>query len=347
MNERLSDTRLPARIKVAGVGGGGCNTIRRMRQYHEIPGVAYIGVNTDIKALAMMSDVLPIQIGTHLTHGFGAGGNPSVGEQSARESIFALARTLKDADLVFIIAGMGGGTGTGAAPIVAEVAKESGALIIAVVTIPFSFEGKRRLDIALAGLSKLAQRVNNIIIVPNNQLLAYGDHDVPMQKAFAIADEVVAEGILSISQLINVPGEINVDLADVKTVMSIPGAARMATGWGEGRDKAAKAAEQVISNPLLNAHIKGARGVLFNFSGGPDLAIGEVNQAANLIAREIDPYARIFFGMSLPEDEIEDKVKLTLVATGIKSAANGNWFSGIGQSFRNAMPRIGLGMSRR
>lgn len=338
--ERIADTKVLAKIKVIGVGGGGCNAVRRMMQQEKIPGVNYIAVNTDVKSLELISGATPIQIGSYLTHGFGAGGDLKVGELSAKESRFSLERTLKGADLIFIAAGMGGGTGTGAAPIVAEISKSSGAMVIAVMTMPFSFEGRKRQDNALAGLRKLVQNVNNIIIVPNDKLLHFGDHNVPVSQAFSMADEVIAEGILSISQLINVPGEINVDLADVKAVMGIPGATLMATGWGTGEKGALEAAEQAISNPLLDTSIKGAKGILFNFSGGPDLSVRQVDEAANLIARELDPNALIFFGMNLPDNELKSKVKLTLVATGIRSPLSGDWRSEVGQSLRTAYHRF-------
>jgi cell division protein FtsZ len=330
----------PAQIKVIGVGGAGVNTARRMMQQGRVPGVEYIAVNTDIEALGSFSGsaALSIQIGEHLTRGLSAGGDVRIGERAAEESRHLLKRAVKDAELVFVTVGMGGGTGTGAAPVIAEVAKESGAMTIAVVTMPFSFEGGRRLEIALSGLRRLVSKVNNIIIVPNDRLLQFGDHNVPVDEAFTMVDDVVAEGILSVSQLINVPGEINVDLADVKTVMSIPGGALMAIGQGDGaRYPALEAAEQAISNSLLDINVKGAKGVLINFSGGPELALGEVNEALNLIARQADPNAIIFFGVSFPDDKLKDKVKLTVVATGIRSPTNGGWFSKIGQNLRSAM----------
>lgn len=341
------DARVLARIKVAGIGGGGCNAVRRMMKRQQIPGVDYIVVNTDIKSLGLVSGALPIQIGTRFTRGFGAGGEASKGEQAALESRFPLERATKDADMVFIAAGMGGGTGTGASPVVAEIARQNGALVIAVVTTPFFFEGKKRFLNALSGLRKLIPKVNNIIIVPNDRLLQFGDHDIPTAAAFAMADDVIAEGILSISQLVNVPGEINVDLADVKRVIGIPGATLMATAWGEGRNGAEEAAQKVISNPLSDTDIKGAKGVLFNFSGGPDLMIGGVARASDLIAKEVDPGALIFFGMNLPEDELEGKVKLTLVATGIKSPAYGTWLSEMGQNLKSVMPRVPFAPLRR
>jgi cell division protein FtsZ len=322
---------VPALIKVIGVGGGGCNTIRRMLQ-RPMVGVDYLVANTDIKSLDSVPGVPAVQLGQHLTHGLGAGGDIKVGEQAAEEGRYALKKALKDAELVFITVGMGGGTGTGAAPIVARIAKESGALVLAVVTTPFSFEGKKRLQIALAGIHRLRPEVDNLIIVHNDRLLKFTEHDTPATQAFATADDVVAEGIQSVSQLVNVPGEINVDLADVKTVMSIPGGALMAIGRGDGaRYPALEAAEQAISNPLLDINVKGAKGVLINFSGGPDLALGEVNEAANFIAREVDPDAIIFFGMTAPAEEMKGQIKLTLIATGIKPALPSSWLSEVGK----------------
>ena len=335
MNERLAG-RPPAAIKVIGVGGGGCNAVRRMLT-KPTPGVEYIVCNTDIKSLdSCPTTVLSVQIGEHLTRGFGAGGDVTVGARAADEGRFLLKRAVKDAELVFITAGMGGGTGTGAAPVVAQIAKESRALVIAVVTTPFSFEGNRRCDIAITGLRRLMERVNSTIIVPNDHLLRLGDHDVPVQRAFAAADNVVAEGITAISELVNVPGEINVDLADVRKVMGIPGIALMATGWGEGTNAAEQAAEEVVFEPLLDSHVNGAKGTLFCFSGGPDLTLGGVEKAANLISKQVDPHAVIFFGMNLPSEELTGKVKINLVATGIKPAPDNNWFLRVKQGLKQA-----------
>jgi cell division protein FtsZ len=247
-----------------------------------------------------------------------------------------LKKALKDAELVFITVGMGGGTGTGAAPIVAKIARDSGALVIAVVTTPFSFEGKKRFSVALSGIRRLKPEVDNLIIVHNDRLFQFVERNAPIGEAFATADEAVSEGVLSVSQLVNVPGEINVDLADVKSVMNIPGGAIMAIGRGNhARYPAMEAAEQAISNPLLDINISGAKGVLFNFSGGPDLTLGEVNDAANLIAREVDPSAMIFFGMTTPSEELEGAVKLTVIATGIKPALPLNWLSEMGEDIKD------------
>jgi len=342
--------RIVAHIKVIGVGGGGCNTVRRMMQQQAVPGVECIVVNTDIKSLRLASSVRTIQLGAHLTQGCGAGGDINIGELAAKESRLELQKAIRGAELVFIAAGMGGGTGTGSAPVVADVARESGALVIAVVTTPFSFEGNRRRDIAITGLRRLMERVNSTIIVPNDHLLRLGDHDVPVQRAFAAADNVVAEGITAISELVNVPGEINVDLADVRKVMGIPGIALMATGWGEGTNAAEQAAEEVVFEPLLDSHVNGAKGVLFCFSGGPDLTLGGVEKAANLISKQVDPHAVIFFGMNLPSEELTGKVKINLVATGIKPAPDNNWFLRVKQGLKQAQPiqlgiPVRLGMS--
>ena len=348
--------RIIAHVKVIGVGGGGCNAVRRMMQRYDVLGVEYIVVNTDIKSLELAARNAPshhcIQIGTHLTQGFGAGGDAKVGELAARETRMALQKVLRGADLIFVTAGMGGGTGTGSAPIVAEMAKESGALVVGVVTTPFSFEGSKRAEVALGGLRRLMERVNCTIVVPNDHLLRLGDHDVPVQQAFAAADRVIVEGIIAITELVNIPGEINVDLADVKRVMSIPGIALMATGWGEGPNGAEHAAEEVIFEPLLETHVNGSKGVLFSFSGGPDLTLGAVERAASLISKNVDPRAPIFFGMNLPKEELTGKVKLSLVATGIRSTLDDSWFAGMRRNGRNAgnqaqpaskITRLGMG----
>jgi len=307
--------RPPAIIKVIGVGGGGCNAVKRMLA-KQVPGVEFIVVNTDIKSLESVSGIKAIQIGEELTHGWGAGGKPEVGAASADQGRSVLKKFIKDADLIFITAGMGGGTGTGAAPIVAQVAKESKALTVGVVTTPFNFEGKRRLEQAIAGVGTLRKNVDNLIVIHNDRLLKLVDEEVPMEQAFAMADEVVMQGILGVSSLINVPGEINVDLADVRAIMSIPGTALMAVGNGVGSQAAVDAARQAINNPLLEISINGAKGVLFNVSGGKDLTIGQVNAAGEMIAKAVDPDATIFFGM-VNDPELQGKAKITLIATGI------------------------------
>ena len=331
----MNNGRILASIKVIGVGGGGCNAVRRMMQQWKISGIEYIAVNTDIKSLRLVSDAQCVQIGEQLTQGFGAGGRVRVGELAAEESYYNLHKAIKGADLVFITAGMGGRTGTGSAPVVAEIARASGALTVAVVTTPFSFEGNRRAEVASNGLNYLIKKVNSVIIVPNDHLLRLGDHNVPVQEAFLAADEVIAEGILAISELINLPGEINVDLADVKRVLGIPGMAVMCTGWGRDDDSSEEVVERVVSNPLLQNHINGARGILFNFSGGPDLTLGKIEKASSLISRQVNRQALMFFGMSLPKNELEGRVKLTLVATGVKSSLFNDWRSEVGGGLRS------------
>ena len=315
--------RAPARIKVIGVGGGGCNCVRRMLSHH-VPGVEYVMVNTDIKSLEPAAHITEVvQIGTKATRGWGAGGDAKLGEKAAEESASELRASLKNAELVFITSGMGGGTGTGAAPFVAHLAKEMGALVVGVVTTPFSFEGTRRIGEAIAGVARLRPYVDNLIVIHNDRLLQYVNHDAEMIEAFRTADEVVTQGILSVSELINVPGEINVDFADVRSIMLHPGGALMAMGMGNGKMGALEAAGQAIANPLLNLSIKGAHGVLFSVKGGRELTLGGVNAAGELISGAVRKDAAIYFGMSIDES-LEDKVKLTLIATGLKDQGQGS-----------------------
>jgi cell division protein FtsZ len=342
-NSRMMDrARPPALIKVIGVGGGGCNTVRRMIRSQQIPGVECVVANTDVKSLDMAQGAIALQIGEHLTHGFGAGGDTKVGKQAAEEGLFLLKRVVKDAELIFVTVGMGGGTGTGAAPVIARVAKDSGALVLAVVTTPFSFEGRKRLDVALAGIQRLKAEVDNMIVVHNDRLLQYSDNNASISQAFAMADEVVSEGIMSVSQLINVPGEINVDLADVKMVMSLPGTAIMAMGQGEGAHPAMDASQQAISNPLIDVTIKGARGLLISFSGGPDLSLGEVTEAATLIAREADPNCNFKFGLASLTEDLLGKAKVNVIATGIRSGSTSRgWLADLGDKITEATNRRG------
>jgi len=325
--------RAPARITVVGVGGGGCNCVRRMLP-HTVPGVRYVLVNTDIKALDPVSHITEVvQIGEKVTRGWGAGGDIKLGEKAAEESANALKATLKNSELVFITSGMGGGTGTGAAPYIANLAKEQGALVVGVVTTPFSFEGNRRIGDAIAGVARLRPFVDNLIVIHNDRLLKYVDHDAEMIEAFKTADQVVTQGILSVSELINVPGEINVDFADVRSIMLHPGGALMAMGTGTGKMGALEAAKQAIANPLLNISIKGANGVLFSVKGGSELTLGGVNAAGELIGSYVKKNASIFFGMSI-DDTLEDRVKLTLIATGLRDSSSiGNrvrtWIAGL------------------
>ena len=326
--------RAPARIKVIGVGGGGCNCVRRMLQ-HDVRGVEYVMVNTDIKSLEPDSQGAElVQIGQKITHGWGAGGDPRMGERAAEESVSSLRNALKNAELVFVTSGMGGGTGTGAAPYVAHLAKEMGALVVGVVTTPFSFEGSRRINEAHAGVSRLRPFVDNLIVIHNDRLLQYVSQDVELIEAFRTADEVVTQGILSVSEPINVPGEINVDFADVRSIMAFPGAALMAMGRGHGKMGAVEAAKQAIANPLLNLSIKGGKGVLFSVKGGYELSLGGVNAAGELIGNAVRKDAAIFFGMSIDES-LEDDVKLTLIATGLKTEGPKG---SLGGRFRNLLP---------
>ncbi|MCH7786302.1 MAG: cell division protein FtsZ [Chloroflexi bacterium] len=326
--EPISWNRAPARIKVLGVGGGGCNCVRRMLSLKRVPGVEFAVINTDIKSLESVSQGAEvIQIGEKVTHGWGAGGDMDLGARAAEESSTVLRRSLKDAELVFITAGMGGGTGTGAAPYVANMAKEMGAVVVGVVTTPFSFEGRRRLDRAIAGVARLRPYLDNLIVIHNDRLLEFVNHDAGMLEAFNTADEVVTQGIMSVSELINVPGEINVDFADVRSIMAHPGGALMAMGVGHGHMGALEAAKQAVANPLLDLSIKGAKGVLFSVKGGEELTLGGVNAAGELISKSVRKDADIYFGMSI-DNTLGDEVKLTLIATGLKQnglTGSGSW----------------------
>ena len=314
--------RAPARIKVVGVGGGGCNCVRRMMR-HRVPGVSFVMVNTDIKSLEVVDDDVDIiQIGERVTHGWGAGGDTKMGERAASESSSLIRKALSNSEMVFVTAGMGGGTGTGAAPHCAYQAKEMGALVVGVITTPFSFEGSRRLGQAIAGVDRLHPYVDNLIVIHNDRLLEYMDHDSEMVDAFRTADEVVTQGILSVSELINVPGEINVDFADVRSIMAHPGGALMAIGRANGPMGPVEAAQQAIANPLLNLSIEDARGVLFSIKGGESLTLGGINAAGELIANAVHKDAHIFFGMSI-DQSLGDEVRLTLIATGLKQAIVG------------------------
>lgn len=333
-NDQLANEwqQAPARIKVIGVGGGGCNCVRRMLQHRHVPGVEFAVINTDIKSLESVAgnhNIDSIQIGEKSTRGWGAGGNTDIGAKAAEESSSSLRKILKDAELVFITAGMGGGTGTGAAAYVAYLAKEMGAVVVAVVTTPFSFEGSRRIDRAIAGVARLRPYVDNLIVIHNDRLLEYVDHDAEMIEAFRTADEVVTQGIMSVSEIINVPGEINVDFADVRTILSNPGGALMAIGTGHGHLGALEAAKQAIANPLLDISIKGAKGVLFSVKGGEELTLGGVNAAGELISNSVSKDADIFFGMSI-DDSYEDRVSMTLIATGLKQGNLSKAISGKG-----------------
>ncbi len=303
-----------ARIRVVGVGGGGSNAVDRMIM-EGVTGVDFIAINTDTQALLRSQAAIRVNIGEKLTRGLGSGGNPETGEKAASESEQDLHEVLKGSDMVFITAGMGGGTGTGAAPIVARVAKELGALTIGVVTRPFLFEGTPRDQAAMTGIDNLKQHVDTLIVIPNDRLLELTDKRMSLQDSFKLADDILRQGIQGISELITIPGLINLDFADVKTIMSEGGAALMAIGHGEGEDRAREAAEQAVSSRLLDVTIDGARGILFNVTGGPDMSLYEVNLAASIIRETAHPEANLIFGAVIDET-MGDSLRLTVIATG-------------------------------
>jgi len=303
-----------AQIRVIGVGGGGSNAVNRMIQA-SMTGIEFIAINTDAQALLLTDAPHRIRIGDKLTRGLGAGGNPSVGAKAAEENAEEIYEALKGSDMVFITAGMGGGTGTGASPVVAQIAREVGALTVGVVTRPFAFEGKKRLLSAEEGINNLKQHVDTLITVPNDRLLQVADKRTPLSEAFRLADDVLRQGIQGISDLITVPGLINLDFADVKTIMSAAGSALMAIGEASGENRAMDAAQIAIASPLLDIDISGARGVLFNITGGVDMTLFEVNEAADIISQAAHPEANIIFG-AVQDPNYEGKVKITVIATG-------------------------------
>lgn len=305
---------LTAKIKVVGVGGAGGNAISSMIADGGIPGVDFVAVNTDAQALLNNKATIKIQIGETLTKGLGSGGNPEVGMSAAEESKELLKEELAGADMIFITAGEGGGTGTGASPIVAEIARESGALTIAVVTRPFEFEGAKRKHCADDGIMKLKDNVDTLIIVPNQRILQIIDKKTPIMDAFKRIDSVLHQGVKGIAELITLPGLVNVDFADVRTVMSNAGTALMGMGSASGDKRAIAAIRQAISSPLLDVSIEGARGILFNIVGGPDLTMAEIDEAASIIQKTADPEADIIFGAAI-DDKMMDSIKITIVAT--------------------------------
>jgi cell division protein FtsZ len=306
-----------ATIKVVGVGGGGSNAVNRMIA-EGLNGVEFVAINTDAQALQLSQATRRIQIGGKLTKGLGAGGRAEMGERAAEESREDLEQAIQGADMVFVTAGMGGGTGTGAAPIVAEIARRSGALTIGVVTKPFMFEGTPRMKSADSGLERLAENVDTLIVIPNDRLLALGDRRMTFHEAFRSADEVLHQGIQGISELITVPGLINLDFADVRTIMEDGGAALMAVGKARGDNRAVEAAENAIASPLLDITIDGATGVLFNVTGGMDMTLQEINEAAEVVRRTVDENANIIFGAVL-DPEMTDEIRITVIATGFRT----------------------------
>ncbi len=303
-----------AQINVVGVGGGGCNAINRMIE-ERLMGVEFISINTDAQALMLSRAPQNVRIGDKLTRGLGSGGNPETGAKAADESTDELYEVLNGSDMVFITAGMGGGTGTGAGPVVARIAREVGALTIGVVTKPFTFEGSRRAQVADEGIEKLKEQADTLIVIPNDRLLELTDRRVSLSNAFRLADDVLRQGIQGISELITVPGLINLDFADVKTIMSEGGAALMAVGIGEGDDRARVAAEQAMNNRLLDISIDGARGILFNVTGGSVMCLFEVNQAAYIIKEAAHPDVNLIFGAVIDE-QMGDHLRITVIATG-------------------------------
>lgn len=319
-NKRNPQSESFARIKVIGVGGAGQNAVNRMME-EGIQGVEFITANTDAQALTLSRAPIRVRLGDKLTRGLGAGGDPEIGRKAAEESADELYNVLKGADMIFVTAGMGGGTGTGAAPIVAQVAKESGALTIGVVTRPFTFEGGKRSQSAEAGVLKMKEHAHTLISIPNDRLLQLADKKSSLQDAFRMADEVLHQGIQGISELITIPGLINLDFADVRAIMSEGGAALMAVGRGTGDDRAKNAAEQAISSQLLDITIDGARGVLFNVTGGPNMTLFEVNQAAAIIRETAHPDVNMIFGAVI-DPEMGDEIRCTVIATGFERAGS-------------------------
>lgn len=318
MDGMPNDTNF-AMIKVIGVGGGGSNAVNRMIE-EGLGGVEFIAVNTDSQALTLAKARSRVRIGDKLTRGLGAGGNPEIGRKAAEESADELYEVLRGSDMVFITSGMGGGTGTGAAPAIAQVAKELGALTIGVVTKPFTFEGARRIQTAEMGIEELKSKVDTLIVIPNDRLLQIMDKKTPLNEAFRMADDVLRQGIQGISEVITVPGLINLDFADVRAIMSEGGAALMAVGTASGDDRARKAAELAVSSNLLDVTIDGARGILFNITGGPDMSLFEVNEAAAIIKETAHPDVQLIFGAVIDEN-MREQIRITVVATGFERQA--------------------------
>ena len=305
-----------ATIKVIGVGGGGTNAVNRMVD-SGIRGVEFVAVNTDRQALLLSKAASKIQIGEKITRGLGAGANPDIGAQAAEESKAEITEALRGADMVFVTAGMGGGTGTGAAPIVAACAKEMGILTIGVVTKPFTFEGKKRLSQADRGIESLKSKVDTLVVIPNDKLLQVIDRKTSIVEAFKMADDVLRQGVQGISDLIAVPGLVNLDFADVKTIMLNTGMAHMGIGRASGESRAEEAAKQAVQSPMLETSIEGARGVIINITGGNNLGLHEVNTAAELVQRSVDPEANIIFGAVIDET-LEEDIVITVIATGFE-----------------------------
>lgn len=311
---KMTFTPTSVHVKAIGVGGGGSNAVNRMVEA-DIQGVEFIAVNTDAQALMMSKAMSRVQIGEKVTRGLGVGGNPSVGQEAAEESREELEELVSGADMIFVAAGMGGGTGTGASPVVAEIAKQSGALTIGIVTRPFSFEGARRQKVAEDGIDELSSRVDAMIVIPNDRLLALTDYKVTVDNAFKMADDVLMTGVRAITEVVTVPGLINLDFADVKSIMANAGPAWLSIGRSTGQNRCVEAAQAALASPLLEVSVEGAKGVLFVVTGAQNLTLSEVNQAADVINRAVDPEANVIFGVTL-DPKMDSEVRLTLVATG-------------------------------
>ncbi|MBE6652026.1 MAG: cell division protein FtsZ [Ruminococcaceae bacterium] len=305
-------------IKVIGVGGGGNNAVNRMIT-SGIKGVEFVAINTDRQALNHSDAATQLVVGEKLTRGFGAGANPQIGSRAAEESIEEIKTILQDADMVFITAGMGGGTGTGAAPVVARVAHEMDILTIGIVTKPFAFEGKRRMDQAVAGIAELSQYVDSLVVIPNDRLKQVSDSRITLENAFEIADGVLSRGTKSISELITVPGLVNLDFADVSSVMKNAGYAHMGVGSASGKDKAEQAAREAISSPLLESSISGSHGILISITVSPDVGLEDVDLASSMIAAEASPDANVIWGVNI-DRELEDEMHITIIATGFANS---------------------------
>jgi cell division protein FtsZ len=325
----------PAKIKVLGLGGGGCNAVSRMVQA-DIQGVDFIGVNTDAQALLRMEAPTRIQVGEKLTRGLGVGGDHNMGAKAAEQSRDELRAAVGDADMVFLAAGMGGGSGTGIAPVVAELAKEAGALTIAVCTKPFTFEGVHRAEVAEDGISRLLDKVDTLITIPNDRLLTLCDQRTGVDMAFKMADDVLMHAVQAIAEVITVPGMINLDFADVKAVMKEAGQAWMSIGHGSGQHRAVDAANDALASPLLDVSVDGAKGVLFNVTGGDTLTLFEVNEAAEVIRNAVDPEANIIFGVTF-DSSMENELKITMIATGFNSTYKGKKLVGKDQELQRLM----------
>jgi cell division protein FtsZ len=307
-----------AKIRVLGIGGGGGNALNSMISLSQIQGVEFVAVNTDSQALLSNAASTKVQIGDNITRGLGSGGDPEMGKQAAEESRDRIKGMLEGSDMVFLAAGMGGGTGTGAAPVIAEIAKEVGALTIGVVTKPFSFEGTRRMVQAEDGIDSMKDKVDTLIVIPNQRILDVVDKKLSLLEAFKVADSVLSQGVQGISDMITLPGLINVDFADVKSIMMNAGSALMGIGNGVGENRAQTAARAAIASPLLEISMEGARGVLFNIIGGLDLTMSDVDEAAKIISAAADPDANIIFGAGIDES-MKDQMKITVIATGFDS----------------------------